>query len=168
MYYLICLQALPKEVTTIPILQIGNWGSKRSSLPRNTADTVAELRFEPRSADSKMCALHQRLPFPDSLLICLMFFLLSPPSTPLRVHLFSSDFKLICANCRRHWKYRTLEGKKDHLHSHSHMYNYSQSQALLINCSTQLCFHQIKYPMNAYWFQVHRNYVEYLKHHITC
>lgn len=62
------LHFLPKEDTILPILQ-----SRKCGLPGDTVDIVAVLTSEPRSVDSKACALPQRSPFPDSLLTCLIF-----------------------------------------------------------------------------------------------
>lgn len=87
------LHFLPKEDAILPILQ-----SRKCGLPGDTVDIVAMLTPEPRSVDSKACALPQRSPFPDSLLTCLIFFPLPYHGTPLRVHVFPLTlFKLIHA-----------------------------------------------------------------------
>lgn len=167
------LRFLPREALLSLFCRVGSMGSERQTyLPRDTTDTLVMSRSEPRSADSKVCALPQSSPFPDSSSTYPIFFPLPPDSTPLRVHLFHPAlFKLIHTDWRRYWTYRLLEGNKTP--STLTLLHYFQSQTWLMNCSAHLCNCSVLSRISTQWRLItfwcrRNNYIEYLKHHITC
>lgn len=99
----------------------GNWGSRQNYLPLTILQQWWDLnraQQTPKLVLVIIIVCQQRVPFPDSfLLICLVF----SPFTwfcPYRnTIIFFLFLKSIHANCRRLWKYRTLEGQKSSVYS---------------------------------------------------